>query len=134
MPIKSAAFAAAIVNHVTGRTVLTPPAQVSIALLTALPADNASAPTELVGTGYARATLANDSTTWGTDSTDGTIRNSIDVPFGIAGGAWSGIVGWAMYNTATGALLYYGPLQAAVSAATGEEVSFQPGALIVTEQ
>lgn len=134
MAIKSATFAAAVANHVTGRTTYTPPSKVTIALLTTLPATNADAPIELVAAGYARASMQNDATTWGPASTDGTTTNAIAIVFGTAGAAWAGIVGWGMYDGDTGTLMYYGPLSAAVSAATGENVSFQPGALVITEQ
>lgn len=67
--------------------------------------------------GYGRAAIANDATLWGTIAAGQTLAvNQVAVTWPVASGLWS--IGtadhWAVYDTASGGVLWYGgPLSAA---------------------
>lgn len=84
-----------------------------IGLLTVLPEQNGTGGTEVSGSGYARATCS----TWTMASGNAARRqNSAAVTFAALTGAVSGVVGWGIWDAATGGnLLAFGPMRATAS-------------------
>lgn len=133
MAAKSTAFASALVAHVLGGPAYTPPTRIAVALLTAMPTTDGGAPTECAAAGYARATFDNVPAAW-TFAGDGTATNAAAVQFPVPPGSWGVIVGWALYDDATGLLLYYAPLDNSLTISANESVSFPTGSMIVAER
>jgi hypothetical protein len=135
---------------VTGATAAagTGPANVYMALLTAVPSNNAGTGlTECAGTNYARATVVSSLANWAgtqgltttvaSSGTSGQTSNNAAVTFptpGATGTAWGTINGWAVYDALTGGnMLMYGSLTVAKTIALGDAApSFPISAFTLT--
>jgi len=138
MSAKSDYLENALVNLVLGGTAFAAPANVYLALFTTMPNDAGVGGVEVtIGVnGYARAARANDASTWGAATTNGTRTNSAAAfTFPSPGGSWGTVVGVGIYDAATaGNLLYYGLLSAPKTIASGQIYKFAAGSLSITEQ
>lgn len=124
---KSTFLQSAMLESVLGGSAYTKAATVYIALKDA-------GGTELSGSGYARVSVTNDSTSWNTSSAGSAKTNKIAFTFPIATGSWSAAHSVAIYDDPTaGNLLYSGTLTADVTVASGESCHFIIGALSITE-
>lgn len=132
---KSDYLEAALLNHVLGGTVFTPPATIYLALYTATPSD-AGGGTEVTGGSYARVAITNNSTNWpaatGTSPTTKTSGAAFTFPAATAD--WGTIVAFGLFDAASaGNLLYWGPLNTNKSVLNGDTADFAAGALLITE-
>ena len=117
-----------ILDHVLKNTAYTSPTTVYVALYTATPSDTGGG-TQCTGTGYARVAA-----TFGAAS-GGSSSNSAAVDFGTAGAAnWGTLTSFGIFDASTnGNLLYWGALTANKTPASGDNVKFAIGDLVVTE-
>jgi hypothetical protein len=134
---KSAYLRNAVLNHVLGATVYTPPTTVYIALSTAPWSATATGTTiaasEPVAGGYSRVALANNTTTWPTTAT-GVKTNGVPVTFPSASANWGTIVSFYVVDASTaGNTLYGGDLYTARSVLAGDADRFVAEQLTVTE-
>jgi len=99
-----------ILDHVMGRAAWTMPTTVYMALFNG---DPTGAGTELTAppcTGYARKAITSSAATFAAPV--GTIVNSVDIDFGIAGSAWGTVDYSAIYDQLTGGnMLSSSPLE-----------------------
>ena len=131
--MKSDTLRNAILDLVVGGQAYTPASTLYVALLTALPSDPSSAPTEVSGTGYARVAVANNLTNWPA-AVQGGKSNALAISYGTAGGSWGTVVAVALYSTPTGGTyLVAGQLTAPVTVASGNVVTIEAGALTILE-
>jgi hypothetical protein len=132
---KSDYLEAALLNHVLGGTVLTPPATIYIALYTATPSD-AGGGTEVVGGSYTRLAITNNATNWpaASGTTPTTKSNGVAFTFPAATADWGLIVAFGIFDAVSGGnLLYWGPLNANKSVLNGDTADFAAGSLLITE-
>lgn len=111
-------------------TAIASPAQVWCALFLVAPPTPATAPTEVVGNGYARQLI-----TFSVPA-NGTCSNTVDVVFPVNVTAdWGTIVAFGVYDAPSGGnLLYYANLSSSRYVAVTDQVKFPVGQLIATEQ
>jgi len=101
---------------------------VYVGLFTTLPNDNGTGGTEVSGGGYARQAV-----TFGAPS-NGSMSNSADITFPLATANWGTIVGFGIFDAATGGnLLYFGSLTTSKSIESGDQLRFPAGNLTITE-
>lgn len=117
------------------------PATVYVGLVTTADNDADSSKVEVSGGSYARVAVASSLANWaGTQSagsttastgTSGTTSNNATVTFPAPTANWGSIVGFAVYDAATGGnLLFYGPLGTPKTVNNGDPApSFAAGAL-----
>lgn len=115
-----------ILEHTLGKTAYTMPS-VFVALYTADPGEGGLGTEVGTGLGYVRKPV-----TFGA-AANGSISNSLDVVFDTSTGAW-GTVGFvALTDASTGGnVLWYGPLSASKTVASGDSFKIATGALIVS--
>ena len=121
----------ALLDHVLRNTAYTSPTTVYVALYSAAPGE-AGGGTELTGNGYARQAI-----TFGAPAQDGgvgRVTNSAEILFPEATDDWLEATHFAILDADTaGNMLYYEALGAPRTAALGDQIRFQVGALAVTE-
>jgi hypothetical protein len=121
----------ALVGLFAGSVAYTPPATVYVALSTA---NASSGVTEVTGSGYARAAVANNTTNWNT-AASGAVTNKTAITF-TATGSWSSgasILSFAIYDASTaGNLLGQGDLNNAQVMNNGDTLTFAAGALSIS--
>lgn len=122
----------AILDHVLGADVLTPPATVYVSLHSADPGDTGAS--ELVGDGYERVAVTNNDTNWPAAS-GGVKSNGTAISFAAADGAdWAEATHFGIWDAATvGNPLYLGELTTPKTVSDGDTASFAAGTLDVTE-
>lgn len=107
-----------------------------IALFTGMPGAGGTSPspTEVPFTNnYSRVALTNNLTNWPAASA-GLKSNGTAITFATASGSWGTIVGFGIYDQATGGdLLYFGNFSTFKTVASSDIVSFSVGNLQVTE-
>jgi hypothetical protein len=120
-----------LVGLFAGAVAYTPPTTLFIALSTA---NASSGVTEVTGTGYARASVTNNTTNWNTASS-GVVTNKVAITF-TATGPWSAgasILSFAIYDALTvGTLLGQGDLNASQVMNNGDTLTFAIGALSIS--
>lgn len=123
-----------LLDHTFGAQTYTPPATLYVALYTAAPDDDGTGGTEVSGTGYARAAVTNNDTNWPAAS-NGSKSNGNEISFGTVGaGGWGQLTHFGVFDAASGGnFLGAGELDTPVTAAEGDTVRFQAGALVITE-
>ena len=114
-------------------TSVTAPATVYVGLLSAAPASDSAAGTELSGSGYARKSAA-----FSAPSTySGNVRqvvNSAIISFGPASADWSAAVAWGLYDALTaGNMLYWDTLSPSKTVLNGDTGDVAAGAFSIRE-
>jgi hypothetical protein len=90
-----------VLDHLFGASDYTPPATLYFGLFKTAPTDSGGTEV-LIGTGgYARASLANNSTNFPAASA-GAKKNAIAIVFPTATAAWGAVVGVGIFDAATG--------------------------------
>ena len=120
----------ALLEHSTGKTSWTKPTNTYAALYTVAPTDSTSGTEAASANAYARQVI-----TWGT-AASGSIANSANIRWpatGSATGSWGVVVAVGIFDALTsGNLLWYGPLSASVTIATGDSFQITSGGLTLT--
>jgi hypothetical protein len=120
-------------DHVYGGGDYTRPATVYLALFTVIPVDTGSGGTEVNGINYVRFAITNNATNF-PPASGGTKSNGTVLTFPTAGGTWGTIVAFGLYDaSSSGNLLHYGKLTSSKLVGINETVSFDVGALVITE-
>lgn len=121
----------ALLNHVFNATTYTPPANVDIALYTAVPSGSGGG-TEVstVGTAYARQTYSNAS--W-TNATTQTVSNETQIDWLTATANWGTVVAVAVFESGGSNLMYWGNLTTNRVVNTGDSVRFAVNGLVIGE-
>lgn len=121
-----------ILNAIFGGAAFTLPATVYLALFTSAPGD-AGGGTEVTGGAYARAAITRNTTNFPTTST-GSISNAVAINFAQASTPWGTVTHAAIMDAASGGnILYYAPLTAPRTVATGETFGVAVNGLTITE-
>lgn len=119
-----------LLEHSTGKTSWTKPTNTYAALYTVAPTDSTSGTEVASASAYARQVI-----TWGT-AASGSIANSANIRWpstGSATGSWGVVVAVGIFDALTsGNLLWYGPLSASVTIATGDSFQITSGGLTLT--
>lgn len=132
---KSDYLEAALLNHLFGSVAYTVPGTYHFALFTSAPNDTGGG-TEVnpSASGYARVSVANNTTNFPTITAPASKSNGTAVNFPIATAAWGSVVAFGIYDASTGGnLLFWGDLTTARSVLTGDTPRFAAGALVITE-
>jgi hypothetical protein len=123
-----------LLDQVLGAVGYTPAANVAVALYTVTPSDQ-TAGTEVStsGTGYARITLANNTTNWPAAS-NGSKSNGTEILFASAEADWGTVEGFGIFDDAgTPRLLYWGDLAEPRPVVEGDRPRFLVGELTISE-
>ncbi len=116
-----------LIDHVLRNAAYSSPTTVYISLHSAAPTE-AGGGAELTGNGYAREAI-----TFGAPS-DGVSANTNTITFTASGGAWSAIVGHAIWDAVSaGNMLYYEDSVSGPTLADTESYEFGAGDITVTE-
>ena len=122
------------VNLLLGRvgSPYTAPATVYVALFTTMPGVDDTGGVEVTGFSYARVSVANNTTNWGT-VTNGTKLNLTAITFPSPSGSWGNVVGFGIYDASSaGNLLCSGTFAAAFPVSTaGQTLRFAANRLTV---
>jgi hypothetical protein len=120
-----------VLGHALGKTAWTMPA-IWVALYTAAPTD-AGGGTEVTGGSYARkSTAAADWTT--PTGNPASASNANAITFVTATATWGTVTHFGLFDALTvGNLIYWGPLGASRTVASGDTVSFAVGTLVLSE-
>jgi hypothetical protein len=130
-----------LLNESFGGTTFTFPGTHHIGLKTANPTADNSGGTEPTATGsYARESVVNNTTNWGTDTSNGTKANAVAITFTESTAAWSTgatpLTYFIALDSATlgsGNFLWYGPLDTSRTVnAAGITLEFAIGELDIT--
>jgi hypothetical protein len=117
-----------ILDHILGRTTYTPPSNLYLELYTAAPTE-AGGGTPVSAGGYARATVANDTTQFPNASARAK-STSAAVTFPYASASWGTIVSVGIFDASTGGnLLFFANLSTARTVDTDSTLNFAPGQL-----
>jgi hypothetical protein len=129
-----------ILDSVFGNSSFPSNATIYVALFTTLPTSSSDTGTETSGGGYARKSVANNSTNFPASTITGvtsTKKNGTAITFANATGAWTGpIIGFGFYDASSaGNLLYFGSLLSAKTVSgAGASVTFPATAgMTITE-
>lgn len=120
-----------VVNHLFGATALTNPATHYYALFTSDPSESASGTEVSTGswTNYVRIAVTNNTTSYGTDTSDGLKANAIEIDFGTAtttGNITVSAIG--IFDASSGGnLLYYHVFTDDVIVQNGNDVTVPVG-------
>jgi len=132
MPSKSTYLANTVLDLLLGGSAFSAPTTLYAALFTAMPSASGGG-TEVSGTGYARAAVANTPANWPAAAA-GAKSNGTAISFGTSGGSWGVVVGMALYDAATGGnLLYFLTLTIPVTISANEAVQIPAGSFVVRE-
>jgi|GWRWMinimDraft_5_1066013.scaffolds.fasta_scaffold09018_1 hypothetical protein len=111
MSALSAYLEGKVANYILGRVAYTAPTTVYLALYTAAPSE-AGGGTEVSGTGYVRASVANTVSNF-PDAVLGVKSNGIAITFPVVSdpSGWGNVTHWGMFDELSGGnLLFYGAL------------------------
>jgi len=121
-----------VLDHYFGQTASGSPASVYFALSTTTITDAGGNLTEPSGNGYARKSMTNNKTTWGTASA-GSVSNAAQIDFAQASGSWGTVVDFAVMDAASGGnMLAYGTLSTSKTIDSGDTASFAASAITIT--
>lgn len=136
---KSDFYSQTLLNKLFAAVSWTIPSTFYIALYTVTPTHN-TAGTEATGSGYARVTVASNTTNWPSISSGQVISNGVAFSFAQATGTWSSgsnMTGAALLDSLTSGgsndIYYFGDLTVPKPVINGDTASFAIGALTVTE-
>ena len=124
-----------LLDHVFGAAPYSPPGTLYVGLSKTAISDHGAGVEEPDGAaGYARASFANDLSSWGVAVTGGdgntTKSNAIDIAFPEPGASWGTVTHF--FITDGTHMLGYGDLQPPKDIVQGDVVVFRPGELIIT--
>ncbi len=132
MPAKSTFLSNTMLDLLLGRTAYTAPATLYVALFTAAPTA-AGGGTEVAGGSYSRIAVTNDATSFPAAAA-GAKTNAVPVTFAQATGAWGTITHVGIFDAlAAGQLLFFAPLAAPQTVATGGRIEFGLGDMAFSE-
>ena len=121
-----------ILNSIFGGVILTPPTNLYFGLSTSSISEAGTNITEPSGNGYARVTVANNTTSFPTTTT-GTKANGTTVAFPSSSGSWGTITDFFVSDAISGGnILCYGTLSTAKSVTSGDILSFGVGNITIT--
>ena len=124
---KSDYFENAVLN--TLRNVSLAVANVYVALFTTLPGEDATGGVEVSGGGYAREAVTFNA------PAAGSMTSAADVVFPQATAGWGTVVGFGLYDAASGGnLLYFNNLTTSKQIDSGDQLKFPAGAINILEQ
>jgi hypothetical protein len=137
MPALSDYLEAALLNATLRGVAFTPPVALYVALYSSDPGDDNSGP-ELDGVsypGYARVSIPNAN--WSAPAAGAgpsQTANTAAIDFPTATAVWPNpVTHFGIFDAATaGNLLFYGPLSAARTLSTGDNLRFAAGALVIS--
>jgi hypothetical protein len=123
-----------LLDHIFGGPDYTRPGTVHFALFTAVSDGEAGLVTEVMGGGYSRKSITNNTTLWSaTSSPAGSKHNLINIEFNTATAAWGTVTHVGIYDAATGGnLLAYGELDTPRVVNAGDTPRFNVGTLVLT--
>lgn len=122
----------AILDHTFGGPDYTRPATVYVALYTAAPTD-AGGGTEVTGGAYARSSVTNNSTNFPA-AVNGSKANGTAITFPTPTASWGTVTHFGIFDAPTGGnLLRWGALTVSKTIDPGDQVTFPPGDLTMTE-
>ena len=132
MPAMSDFLEAALIGHLFRGAAYAAPATLHVGLLTAAPTDGTPG-TEVAGSGYARAAVANSAAQWSAIvGNNGTTSNASVVSMPTPSANWGLVTHFAIYDAASaGNMLWYAPLTVAKTVNTGDAISFPVGSITV---
>lgn len=133
---KSAYLENALLNHVLGAVVWTPPTVIYVALSSALYDEAAygTAMSELVGNGYSRVAVANTEANWPQTYGTSQKKNAITITFPAATNTWLEVRSFYLLDAITaGNVLWGGDLLTPRVLQPGDTASFAPNTIVVTE-
>ena len=120
-----------LMDHFIGGSAFSAPGNTCVALFTADPGETGTS-NEVSGTSYARVTVTNNVTKWGTAS-GGVKSNQAEITFPAAGASWGTVTHVGIFDAATsGNFLIYGALSTPKTISTGDVFKFAVGALQLT--
>lgn len=102
----------------------TPAASLQLGLSTTTPNADGTNFTEPPGSGYARASVTNDATSFPA-ATDGVKTHAVAFAFPEATGSWGTVTYWGVFDG--GSLICFGALTSPTPIALGDRVTFRPG-------
>lgn len=124
----STAQSGKVLNHMLGKTALTQPSTLYVALYTSAPSA-AGGGTEVTGNNYSRASLAPSAIT----VTNNSAATNADVTFATPSGSWGTVVAAAIFDASTsGNMLAFGDLTVSKSIAQDDIIKFASGNLTIT--
>jgi hypothetical protein len=126
-----------ILDLVFGNIAYTIPTNYYVGLSTTTIADSATGSTGITepsGNGYARATVANNSTNFPTSTgTTATKTNGADISFNTPSGSWGTVTDFFIADALTGGnIVCYGTLGTSQTISSGNTVKFNTGSLTIT--
>jgi hypothetical protein len=115
-----------ILDHLFIGSAYIRPSNLYVALFTVTPGESTPG-TEVSGSGYSRVLFNN----WAA-AASGSVSNNAAISFPDAAASWGTIVGFGIYDSASGGnLLLYGDLTTAKAIASGDSVQFASGNLVI---
>lgn len=126
----------ALLNHVLGGTLWTPPTVVYVALSSQVFNEGAvgTAFDEISGAGAARVAVNNDPTRWPSSGTSSQKSNGVTITFPAATNTWPEARSFYILDAlAGGNILYGGDLVTPRTLLPGDTASFGPGSIVITE-
>lgn len=121
-----------ILDQIFGAVSASTPSTLYFALSTTTPNQSGGNITEPSGGSYARASLANNKTSWATASS-GSLTNDVEVTFAESTASWGTITYVVIYDALTsGNAMYYDSLSPSRTVASGTTLYFAVSAITVT--
>jgi len=126
----------ALLDHVLGGVIWTPPSVIYVALSSALYDEAATGGSfnEIVGAGATRVAVANNATSWPSAGTSSQKTNGVTITFPAATNVWPEARSFYLLNALSGGdILWGGDLVTPRTLQPGDTASFGPGAIVITE-
>lgn len=131
----------AVQNHILGGTVYTRPTTVWFGLWDSSDGSlgedsNGDTSGEIVGANYSRVGVTNNTTLWGTDTSDSTRKNAVEITFPTASGPWgsTSVDQMAILDDSVGGeILYFANLGTAKVITSGDSVRYNIGDITIVE-
>lgn len=120
-----------LLDHAMGKNAYAMPTSVYVAIYDGYPLGIGHELNPTIATGYTRAQIPASSLNAATfTSPTGSITNSAEISFGIAGSDWGIITHWAIFDAPTGGnMLFFAPFEAARDVRQNDPVLFPIGEL-----
>lgn len=124
----------AILNHWTGKTAYSMPANLWIGLSTTTPTDAGGNVTEPAGNGYARVQIAPADLNAAAGTAPAAVTNATAITFPAATGSWGTVTHFTVHSAATaGTVKAFGALSTSQAIGSGNTPSFAAGALTIAQ-
>lgn len=133
---KSTYLENAILDHILGGVIWTPPSIIYVALSSATynEAASGSAFSEITGAGATRVAVSNDTTAWPSSGTTSQKTNGVTITFPAATNTWPEALSFYLLDSLSGGnILYGGDLLTPRTLQPGDTASFGPGSLTIIE-